>query len=507
MDYFKAPGIFVQTNTESDKQAISPMNMNSNLVGFIGITERGEVNKPTYIRNFKEYTATFGGYNTVGMLPYSIKSFFDNGGEHCIVIRTARVKDVKPATLTIYGEGGELNFKSKTPGSWGNGISCSLWKESDANFSISLSYNGNVENYLHLSYDVNDERYFGTYINKFSKWCVVSVEGDIKAFDPVLMARFSEGDDGIANMTPRDMIGVYNNPNDNYGLASFEKYDDVTLIALPDVQIFPKMDDVLMVQKIATMFAERRKDRFVVLDVPERLVFQDIKKWTETINTRIAAGYYPNIVINNPLKTRNNNLPETISIPPSGAICGIISYTDRIYGPYMPPSGGVISSALNTSRKFTKAEEEILFASNINYLKYIRGNGVRVWGARTLDITPGSEWQHINVRRAFSRICKFLKYNTEWAVFEPNTSDLRKSLVYSVQSFLMNLFRRGYFAGKNSSDAFYVYCGEENNTPEDLDRGIITIDVGVALVRPAEFFNIRLASNKESASITFDAVH
>ena len=501
MDYFKAPGLFVKTNSPEDRQAISPLSMNSNLVGFIGIAERGEINKPVYIRSFKEYTKHFGEYNTVGLLPYSVKSFFDNGGEHCIVIRNAKVSNVSCSYLRVNGEGGAMEIKTRTPGEWGNNIHMSLWKENADRFSISFNYNGKIENYLHLSYNSEDDRYFKNYINKLSKWCKIETDGNVKSFNPILLSRFSGGNNGLDGLTPGDIIGKYTNPNDNYGIATFEKYDDITLIALPDVGILDKMDDIVTVQKVTTMIAERHQDRFVVLDVPDRLVFQDIKDWSNIINSRSAGAYYPNILIENPVKKRNS--PLTVSIPPSGAICGIISSTDRAFGPYMPPSGGSIVDAFDVSRKLNTSQQELLFSSNINYLKYIRGNGIKVWGARTLVASDDSEWKHINVRRAFSRICKFLKHNTEWAVFEPNTYELRKDLIHSVNTFLLDLFRKGYFAGQTADEAFYVYCGEENNPEYLLDRGIITIDVGVALVRPTEFFNIRLASNKESSSVTF----
>jgi phage tail sheath protein FI len=57
---------------------------------------------------------------------------------------------------------------------------------------------------------------------------------------------------------------------------------------------------------------------------------------------------------------------------------------------------------------------------------------------------------------------------------------------------MAGLFRQGAFQGERSSDAFFVKCGRETTTAEDIARGIVTIEVGFAPLKPAEFVPIRI---------------
>lgn len=47
--------------------------------------------------------------------------------------------------------------------------------------------------------------------------------------------------------------------------------------------------------------------------------------------------------------------------------------------------------------------------------------------------------------------------------------------------------------GNTWSEAFFVKCDAENNPPENLDAGILTVDIGIAPVKPAEFVVFRLS--------------
>jgi phage tail sheath protein FI len=56
-----------------------------------------------------------------------------------------------------------------------------------------------------------------------------------------------------------------------------------------------------------------------------------------------------------------------------------------------------------------------------------------------------------------------------------------------VSLFLKSQWRAGMLFGTTQDQAFYVKCDEETNPPEDRDIGKVTTQIGVAIVRPAEF--------------------
>jgi len=70
-------------------------------------------------------------------------------------------------------------------------------------------------------------------------------------------------------------------------------------------------------------------------------------------------------------------------------------------------------------------------------------------------------------------------------------------VIRSVNAFLTRVWRDGALFGLKAEDAFYVRCDETTNPPENRDAGILTIEVGVAIVRPAEFVVIRISQAAE----------
>ena len=79
-----------------------------------------------------------------------------------------------------------------------------------------------------------------------------------------------------------------------------------------------------------------------------------------------------------------------------------------------------------------------------------------------------------------------------WIAFEPNNPATWDVLRRRVTEFLSGLYTRGMLAGGNLEEAFYVKCDAETNPPENVEQGILTCDIGVAPVTPAEFIMISL---------------
>jgi len=82
-------------------------------------------------------------------------------------------------------------------------------------------------------------------------------------------------------------------------------------------------------------------------------------------------------------------------------------------------------------------------------------------------------------------------------VFENNGPDLRIKVTTAVQDFMRALWATGYFKGQTQDDAFWVQCDENNNTLEDLDAGVLVVDIAAAPSRPAEFIYMRLEHTLE----------
>src|SRR4030095_13424775 len=63
----------------------------------------------------------------------------------------------------------------------------------------------------------------------------------------------------------------------------------------------------------------------------------------------------------------------------------------------------------------------------------------------------------------------------------------------NVTAFLTNVWRSGALFGTTPQEAFYVKCDAETNPPELRDLGQVVTEIGVAIVRPAEFVIFRIS--------------
>jgi len=96
------------------------------------------------------------------------------------------------------------------------------------------------------------------------------------------------------------------------------------------------------------------------------------------------------------------------------------------------------------------------------------------------------------VRRLTLFIEESLYRGTQWVVFEPNDEPLWSQIRLNVGAFMHNLFRQGAFQGTTPNDAYFVKCDKDTTTQNDIDLGIVNIEVGFAPLKPAEFVIIKI---------------
>jgi phage tail sheath protein FI len=106
----------------------------------------------------------------------------------------------------------------------------------------------------------------------------------------------------------------------------------------------------------------------------------------------------------------------------------------------------------------------------------------------------------VSVRRLFLYLAESIDEGTQWVVFEPNDQALWGKIRRNVGAFLANVWRSGALFGATPQEAFYVKCDEETNPPEVRELGQVVTEVGVSIVRPAEFviFRIQQSAGREA---------
>lgn len=181
-------------------------------------------------------------------------------------------------------------------------------------------------------------------------------------------------------------------------------------------------------------------------------------------------------------------------LPPSAAMAGIYAMVDNSRGVWKAPANvsinGVISPAVNLSAEDQEDLNVTTQGKSINAIRSFIGEGVLVWGARTLD-GNSLDWRYISVRRTMIMLEESCRLAAKAMVFEPNVANTWVTIKSMIQNFLTGIWKRGGLAGAVPDDAFSVHVGlGETMTPEDILEGILRVTVLVAISRPAEFIEI-----------------
>jgi len=181
-------------------------------------------------------------------------------------------------------------------------------------------------------------------------------------------------------------------------------------------------------------------------------------------------------------------------LPPSSAMAGIYTMVDNTRGVWKAPANVSLAGVVSPSVSISSADQEELNVTtqgkSINAIRSFIGEGVLVWGARTLD-GNSLDWRYINVRRTMIMLEESCRLAAKALVFEPNVANTWVTIRSMIQNFLTSIWRRGGLAGAVPEDAFSVHVGlGETMTPDDILEGILRVTVLVAMVRPAEFIEI-----------------
>ncbi len=181
-------------------------------------------------------------------------------------------------------------------------------------------------------------------------------------------------------------------------------------------------------------------------------------------------------------------------LPPSAAMAGIYTMVDNSRGVWKAPANvsinGVVAPMLTISHQEQEDLNAPMSGKSINAIRVFTGEGVKVWGARTLE-GNSLDYRYINVRRTLIYLEESVKNAVRAYVFDPNTANTWVSVKSMVNNFLSSVWKRGGLAGATPDDAYSVHVGlGETMTPEDILEGIMRVTVLVAISRPAEFIEI-----------------
>ena len=204
---------------------------------------------------------------------------------------------------------------------------------------------------------------------------------------------------------------------------------DINMLITPGIihDLHPKITNHAIAK------CEERGDAFYVFDCGKQ--GGDIASATaavSSLDTNYAATYYPWVKI----VDRNTALP--VWVPPSVVLPGVIAFTDQVAHEWFAPAGlnrGGLTTVLEAQTRLTHDERDELYEARVNPIASFPGQGVVVWGQKTLQGRP-SALDRVNVRRLLIKLKKFIASSSRYLVFEQNTSATRNRFLNIVNPFL-----------------------------------------------------------------------
>jgi hypothetical protein len=201
-------------------------------------------------------------------------------------------------------------------------------------------------------------------------------------------------------------------------------------------------------------------------------------------NSSYGAAYWPWCQV------FSSAMGRLVWVPASTLMGGVFAFTDEVSAPWFAPAGvtrGGIPNVVKVERKLSLNDRNTLYEDNVNPLATFPGEGVVVFGQKTLQ-QKASALDRVNVRRLLIALKGFIGGVARGLVFEQNTAVTRNTFLNQVNPYLDNVVQRqGLYAYK-------VVMDESNNPPSVVDRNQLIGQIYIQPTKTAEFivldFNI-----------------
>lgn len=333
--------------------------------------------------------------------------------------------------------------------------------------------------------------------------------------------------------------GVISQATLSAGLDEIAKINEVTLLLFPDGTNMTEAGSYYALLMEALDQCKKLRDRFVVMDIflnPELSRQENIDEARlrisgDTERLKYGAAYYPRInaqieyiyagdetvnIIgkgdatltgtlaelknkNNPFYFMAKSAIDDIEIlmPASSSVVGKYVETDNSRGVWKAPANVNLDFVESPEFLVTHEEQESLnvdttAGKSINVIRSFTGRGAAlIWGARTLAGND-NEWRYIPVRRFFNMVEESTKNATEQFVFEPNDLNTWLRVKSMIGNYLTQQWKAGALQGTTTAEAFFIKVGiGETMTELDIWEGRMIVEIGMAVVRPAEFIILK----------------
>ena len=186
-------------------------------------------------------------------------------------------------------------------------------------------------------------------------------------------------------------------------------------------------------------------------------------------------------------------------IPLNADIAGLCARTDYTNDPWFSPGGfnrGQIKNVVRLAYSPDNTARDLLYQRNINPVVTFKGEGTVLYGDKTLQLTPNSAFDRINVRRLFITLQKSISKAAKSQLFEFNDAFTRAQFKGIVEPFLRDI------QGRRGITDFKVVCDETNNTGEVIDTNRFVASIYVAPSRSINFIELNFIATKTGVAFS-----
>ena len=303
---------------------------------------------------------------------------------------------------------------------------------------------------------------------------------------------FALGTGTIIPTTPGYGAGRYYNNiggdtagSNTQGLKGDDYDDMLNLLSNQDdyrfnVLLTPGLIDIYQTSQITTAVnnTQNRGDSSYVYDTVQfGASLNQVVTQASARDSSYAATYWPWV------RTIDPDSGNFVWVPASTMIGGVYAFTDASSEPWFAPAGinrGGLSTVITAERKLSQGNRDTLYQGNVNPIATFPGQGVVVYGQKTLQ-KQASALDRVNVRRLLIALKSYIGQVAQNLVFEQNTAATRNAFLSQVNPYLETVQQRqGLYA-------YRVVMDDSNNTPDVIDRNQMVGAIYLQPTKTAEF--------------------
>lgn len=484
------------------------------VTAFVGRALKGPLNTPTPINSFAEFQRHFGGLWQPATLGYAIEQFFEHGGRQALVVRV--VNGARAPSLRLPSGRGQLLLRGRQPGTREylrasvdyDGIGT----ETPDQFNLVLQRLQQPGSELveaqeimrRVSIDPTSERSIERFMSRSR---LARLGGPLPAERPSrtmparaggvvgYIAGANDGADG-ADLTDYDVIGDATRGTGLFALRGGPRF---SLLCVPPLS---RSQDIGMTTlHVATQLC-RAQQALLIVDPPSSwdsvaAALAGATHWA--FQSEQALLYFPRLLAPDRLRGRNELFAGC------GAAAGLIARGDETSPPWVAAAGEtpVLRPPYRPQLLLDEVQRSRLAQVGVNCFDHVRPAAGAVRSARTLlsENAARGEWCFLPARRLALWLQACVLEGTRWTRLVTAGPAQWQAVCEQVGNFLEGLANAGAFAGRDSSERYFVICDERLNTEESIAQGRCSLLFGFAAWRGGEFQSCLVTHEREGSSV------